>query len=113
MPPLKGFEEITAASKKARSWSPLLLTVLLYLGIFAAAGFCMALLNSDVRRRLFQSGLFRMLFLGFFSLLILLLGSYFGLFAGKRLMLIFGVILGAFFAYGVIVILEKQKSKAP
>jgi len=113
MPPLKGFEEITAASKKARSWSPLLLTVLLYLGIFAAAGFCMALLNSDVRRRLFQSGLFRMLFLGFFSLLILLLGSYFGLFAGKRLMLIFGVILGAFFAYGVIVILQKQKSKAP
>ena len=90
-----------------------MLTILLYWGIFATAGFCMAILSVDVRRRLFQSGFFRMLFLGFFTLLILLLGSYFGLFAGKRLMLMVGVILGAFFAYGVIVILQKQKSKAP
>ncbi len=113
IPPVKGFEQITAVSKKARRWSPVMLTVLLYWGIFAAAGFCMALLNSEARRRLFQSGFFRMLFLGFFSVLILLLGSYFGLFSGKRFMLMVGVILGAFFAYGVIVILQKQKSKAP
>ncbi len=113
IPPVQGFEQITAVSKKARRWSPVLLTVLLYWGIFAAAGFCMALLNSEARRRLFQSGFFRMLFLGFFSVLILLIGSYFGLFSGKRFMLMVGVILGAFFAYGVIVILQKQKSKAP
>jgi spore germination protein YaaH len=113
IPPVQGFEQITAVSKKARRWSPVMLTVLLYWGIFAAAGFCMALLNSEARRRLFQSGFFRMLFLGFFSVLILLLGSYFGLFSGKRFMLMVGVILGAFFAYGVIVILQKQKSKAP
>jgi lipopolysaccharide export LptBFGC system permease protein LptF len=73
----------------------------------------MALLNVDARRRMFQSGFFRMLFLGFFSLLILLLGAFFGLFVGKTSMLMVGVIIGAFFAYGITVILYKQKAKAP
>ncbi len=113
VPPIDGLEQITAVSKKARRWSPVILTVILFWAIFSAAGFCMALLNSDVRRRLFQSGFFRILFLGFFSLLILLLGSFFGLFVGKTSMLVVGVIVGAFFAYGVMVILYKQKAKAP
>ena len=70
MPEIAGMEKITEVSQKARRWSPVILTVLLYWAIFAAAGFCMALLNVDARRRMFQSGFFRMLFLGFFSLLI-------------------------------------------
>jgi spore germination protein YaaH len=113
MPEIAGMEKITEVSQKARRWSPVILTVLLYWAIFAAAGFCMALLNVDARRRMFQSGFFRMLFLGFFSLLILLLGAFFGLFVGKTSMLMVGVIIGAFFAYGITVILYKQKAKAP
>lgn len=113
MPPVAGMEQVAEVSQKARRWSPIILTILLYWAIFAAAGFCMALLNVDARRRMFQSGFFRMMFLSFFSILILLIGAFFGLFVGKTSMLVIGVILGAFFAYGVIVILNKQKAKAP
>lgn len=113
IPPIEGFEEAVAATKKARRWSTVILTVLLFWTIFATAGFCMSLFNVEARRALFHSGRFRMFFLGFFSLLILLLGGYFGLFVGKTSMLMLGVVLGAFFAYGMLVILDKQRAKAP
>jgi hypothetical protein len=113
MPDIPGMQQVTQVSQKARQWSPVILTVLMYWGIFAAAGFCMALLNVESRRSLFTNGTFRMIFLGFFSILVLLLGSFFGLFVGKTSMLMVGVILGAFFAYGILLILNKQKVKAP
>lgn len=113
MPEIEGLEQVTAATRKARSWSTVILTVLLFWTIFATAGFCMSLFNVEARRALFQNGRFRMFFLGFFSLLILLLGGFFGLFAGKTAMLMLGVIIGAFFVYGILVILDKQRAKAP
>jgi spore germination protein YaaH len=113
MPEIEGLEQLTAATKRARSWSTIILTVLLFWTIFATAGFCMSLFNVEARRALFQNGRFRMVFLCFFSLLILLLGSFFGLFAGKTSMLMLGVVIGALFAYGILVILDKQRAKAP
>ena len=113
VPEVPGMEKVTQISQKARSWSPVILTTLLYWAVFAAAGFFMALLNVDARRKMFENGYFRMVFLGFFTFLILALGSFFGLFAGKSSMLMVGVIAGAFFAYGVIIILNRYKSKAP
>jgi spore germination protein YaaH len=113
MPELPGFEQAAKVTKAARNWGTVILTVLLFWAIFASAGFCMALFNINARRALFGNGRFRMLYLGFFSLLILLIGMFFGLFVGKTAMLMVGVIVGSFFSYGIIAILNKQQAKAP
>lgn len=113
MPALPGFEQAEKVTKAARNWGTVILTVLMFWAIFASAGFCMAIFKIDARRALFTNGRFRMVFLGFFSLLILLIGMFFGLFVGKTAMLMIGVIVGSFFSYGIIAILNKQKAKAP
>jgi len=113
IPELPGLEKLRNGTKRARRSSPIVLSVLLFWAIFASAGFCMALFNTNVRQTLFRKGRFRMIFLSFFTALIILIGTYFGLFEGKTSMLVVGVVLGSFFAYGIIVIMNKQRAKAP
>lgn len=113
MPKLESYEKLGAASKAARSWGATLLAVLLFWAIFASAGFCMALFNKQVRRALFANGRFRMIYLGWFSALLLMVGSYYGLFRGGASILLLGLVIGGFFTYGVIYLVDKQQAKAP
>jgi hypothetical protein len=113
IPPVQGLEQITAVSKKARSWSPVILTILLFVFIFSAAGFLMAIFDIDVRRSLFNHFYFRMIFLVVFAMLFAILSSFFGLFEGRATMMLTGLLLGAFLSYGTIMLVQKYKSKAP
>ncbi len=113
IPPVQGLEQITAVSKKARSWSPVILTILLFVFIFSAAGFLMAIFDIDVRRSLFNHFYFRMIFLVVFAVLFAILSSFFGLFEGRATMMLTGLLLGAFLSYGTIMLVQKYKSKAP
>lgn len=91
--------ELNARSNMFRENAIYLLAVLLYLAIFMAIGFCAALFNIKTRQALFEQGRFRVLFMVFITVLILLLGGYMGLFRGTTLPLLVGVVFGAFMSW--------------
>lgn len=89
------------------------LVVLLYIGIFAAIGFCVALFHQKTRQALFQSGRFRLVYMLFFTTLILLLGAYMGLFQGTTLPLMIGITFGAFMSWAAWKFLSEKQSTTP
>ena len=105
--------ELNARSNLFRENAIYLLAVLLYLAIFMAIGFCAALFNVKVRQALFQQGRFRVLFMIFITVLILLLGGYMGLFRGTTLPLLVGVVFGAFMSWIGWKYFSNKKSLTP
>lgn len=96
-----------------RTNSIYLLAVLMYLSIFIAIGFCAALLNKKTRQALFVNKRFRLLYMAFFTLLILILGGYLGLFGGATYPLLFGILFGAILSWIGWKILSNKKSLTP
>lgn len=90
-----------------------ILTVIFYISIFVAIGFCFALFNVRIRQKLFDQGRFRVLFMLFLTLLILLLGGYLGLFKGTTLPLTVGVVFGAIMSWIAWKLLSRRKSLTP
>jgi spore germination protein YaaH len=105
--------ELNSKSNMMRENAIYLLAVLLYLAIFMSIGFCAALFNVKVRQALFQEGRFRVLFMIFITILILLLGGYMGLFRGTTLPLMVGVVFGAFMSWLGWKYFSRRKSLTP
>lgn len=105
--------ELNAKSNLFRENAIYLLAVLLYLAIFMAIGFCAAMVNVKVRQALFEEGRFRVLFMIFITVLILLLGGYMGLFRGTTLPLLVGVVFGAFMSWIGWKYFSNKKSLTP
>ncbi|MCP4442088.1 MAG: hypothetical protein GY810_24525 [Aureispira sp.] len=89
------------------------LTILFYMSIFMACGFCMALFNVKTRQALFTNGRFRLFYLGFFTLLILILGGYLGLFEGTTSTLMIGVVVGSVLSWLGLRFINNQQAKQP
>ncbi len=106
-------KELNARSNMFRENAIYLLAVLLYLAIFMAIGFCAALFNVKTRQGLFDQGRFRVLFMVFITVLILLLGGYMGLFRGTTLPLLVGVVFGAFMSWMGWKYFSNKKSLTP
>lgn len=106
-------KELNDRSNNFRENSIYLLAVLFYIAIFMSIGFCAALFNVNVRQALFQGGRFRILFMLFITVLILLLGGYMGLFKGTTLPLLVGVIFGALMSWIGWQYFSKRKSMTP
>lgn len=113
IPPDKRLAQIEMASKKSRRYGTIALAVLLFLTIFMSCGFFKALLNTQTRQRLFENGKFRLWYLGFFTLVLLVLGGYLGLFEGKTSTLLLGVLGGAALGWIILKIVDKQQAKQP
>lgn len=89
------------------------LTVILYISIFVAIGFCLALFQQPIRQKLFDQGRFRVLFMLFLTLLILMLGGYMGLFRGATMPLLVGVVFGALMSWIAWKIISRRRSMTP
>ena len=89
------------------------LAVLLYFAIFISIGLCAALFNKKTRQALFVSGRFRLLYMAFFTLLMLLLGGYMGLFDGPTMPLVVGIVFGGAMSWLAWRSITKKKSLTP
>lgn len=101
------------ASDTSQSTGVYALTILFYISIFMACGFCMALFNISTRQALFTNGRFRLFYLGFFTVLILILGGYLGLFEGTTSTLMIGVVLGSVLSWLGLRFVNNQQAKQP
>lgn len=113
MPLDDNMAQLNARSTTIRQNSIYILATLLYLAIFMAIGFCAALFNKNVRQALFDNGRFRMGYMAFFTILMLLLGGYLGLFEGASIPLLLGVIFGSIVSWVAWRILFKKKAMTP
>ncbi len=106
-----------AEAKRRGNWfrrnSIYILTVIFYISIFVAIGFCFALFNQSVRQKLFEEGRFRVLFMLFLTFLILMLGGYMGLFRGATMPLLIGVVFGALMSWIAWKVISRRKSLTP
>jgi hypothetical protein len=107
------YADINEKSKATRENAIYVLAVLLYLAIFIAIGFCAALFNKQTRQVLFDNGRFRLFYMAFFTLLMLSLGGYMGLFKGATVPLLVGVSFGAVMSWIGWKMLSKKKSLTP
>ena len=89
------------------------LTVIFYISIFVAIGFCLAMFRVRTRQKLFEQGRFRVLFMLFLTFLILMLGGYLGLFRGTTLPLILGVVFGAIMSWIAWKVISRRNSLTP
>lgn len=96
IPSVGAMGQLGTISATIRSYGIYVLALLMYTAIFVSIGFCGALFNRNIRRKLFLNGRFRVAYIIFVAVLILFLGGYLGLFEGARSPLIIGVLIGAF-----------------
>lgn len=89
------------------------LAILFFWSIFMACGFCIALIDVRSRQALFVNGRFRMLYLGFFTLLLVVIAANLGLFEGTSPSLIFGVLLGSLLSWLALKLLLQKQAKQP
>jgi hypothetical protein len=106
-------KELNARSNTFRENSIYLLAALLYIAIFMAIGFCAGLFNVKVRQALFEEGRFRVVFMLFITVLILLLGGYMGLFRETTLPLLVGIVFGGIMSWIGWKYFSKRKSMTP
>jgi hypothetical protein len=105
--------ELYEKSNTFRQNSIYALVVLLYLAIFMAIGLCAALFNVQVRQALFDKGVFRIGYMLFFTILMLLVGGYMGLFEGTTIPLLVGVTFGAVISWAGWKYVSQKKSLTP
>lgn len=93
--------------------SNVILATLFLIAIFMAFGFSISLLDWKVRDALFYSGSFRLFYLTLFTVLILMFGSYVGLFRNWMATLLVGIILGVALTWIATVLVRRQQEKLP
>ncbi|MCH2042878.1 MAG: glycosyl hydrolase family 18 protein [Saprospiraceae bacterium] len=113
IPKDKRAERIEEATGFFMRNSTIILAVLFYITIFASFGFFVALMQRDTRQRLFENGRFRVLYLGFFTLVLLILGSYLGLFDDKNSILFYGILSGGLIGWLLFKFASKSQAARP
>lgn len=111
-------EDPRLAEAKARgNWfrrnSIYILTIIFYISIFVAIGFCLALFRQSTRQKLFEEGRFRVIFMLFLTFLVLMLGGYAGLFRGATVTLLVGIVFGALMSWVAWKIISRRQSMTP
>lgn len=113
LPEADVMKDVNEKTKTTRHNSIYILAVLLYLSIFMAIGLCAALFNRETRQALFDNAKFRMLYMAFFTLLMLLIGGYLGLFKSATIPLLVGIVFGGVMSWIGWKMLSKRKSLTP
>lgn len=93
--------------------SNLIFATLVFITIFMTIGFAFSLLDWRVRDVMFYSGAFRIFYLTIFTVLILVVGSYMGLFQNRATAFLVGIILGGILTWLATVLVVKRHEKLP
>lgn len=93
--------------------SNVILATVFLIAIFMAFGFSISLLDWKVRDALFYSGAFRLFYLTLFTVLVLMFGSYVGLFRNWTVALLSGILLGLTLTWVATIMVKRQQAKLP
>ncbi|MCP4442089.1 MAG: hypothetical protein GY810_24530 [Aureispira sp.] len=96
-----------------RRFRNLILATLFFVAIFIAISFIFSLLDWKVRDVLFYSGAFRIFYLVLFTVLVLVFGSYVGLFKNKMATFLIGTLLGILLTWIASTMVDKEHDKLP
>ena len=93
--------------------SNLIFATLVFMTIFMTIGFMFSLLDWRIRDVMFYSGAFRLFYLTIFTVLILVVGSYFGLFQNRMAAFLVGIILGGILTWVATLMVVRRHEKLP
>jgi len=93
--------------------SVFILGILLYWGIFMTIGFVWSLFTAQTRQALFDSSRFRSMYMIFFTVLLIMLGSYYGVFQYHIVLLITGLLFGSIVSWSLLKALHKEQEDRP
>lgn len=96
-----------------RRFRNLILATLFFVAIFVAISFIFSLLDWKVRDVLFYSGAFRIFYLVLFTVLVLVFGSYVGLFKTKMVTFLVGILLGMLLTWIASTMVNREHEKLP
>jgi hypothetical protein len=93
--------------------SNLIFATLVFMTIFMTIGFMFSLLDWRIRDVMFYSGAFRIFYLTIFTVLILILGTYLGLFQNRMAAFLVGIILGGILTWVATLMVVRRHEKLP
>jgi hypothetical protein len=91
----------------------LIFATLVFITVFMAVGFVFSLLDWRVRDVMFYSGAFRIFYITIFTVLIMVLGSWLGLFQNHISAFLVGIILGGILIWLATSLVNKNHEKLP
>ena len=91
----------------------LIFATLVFVTVFMAVGFVFSLLDWRVRDVMFYSGAFRIFYITIFTVLIMVLGSWLGLFQNHISAFLVGIILGGILIWLATSLVNKNHEKLP
>lgn len=93
--------------------SNLIFATLVFMTIFMTIGFMFSLLDWRIRDVMFYSGAFRIFYLTIFTVLVLVVGSYFGLFQNRMAAFLIGLVLGGILTWVATLMVVRRHEKLP
>lgn len=93
--------------------SNLVFATLVFITIFMAVGFVFSLLDWRIRDVMFYSGAFRLFYLTIFTVLVLVLGTWLGLYQNHIAAFLVGILLGAILIWLSTALVDKKHEKLP
>jgi len=93
--------------------SNLIFATLVFITIFMTIGFIFSLLDWRVRDVMFYSGAFRIFYLTIFTVLVLVLGTWLGLFQNRIAAFLIGLTLGGILIWVATVLVTRRHEKLP
>jgi len=96
-----------------KRFSPLTFATLFFITIFICISFCFSVLDWKVRDVLFYTGAFRIFYLVLFTIIVLVLGNWLGLFENKVLTFVIGTALGLLLMWAASNLVSKNHRKLP
>ena len=112
-PDNKKLEKLKRQASFFQDNSVFILGLILYWGIFMTIGFVWALFKAQTRQALFDSSRFRTMYMVFFTALLIMLGSYYGVFQYHIVLLITGLLFGSIISWSLLKALHKEQADRP
>ena len=93
--------------------SNLVYAALVFVTLFMALGFVFALFDWRIRDLMFYTGAFRIFYISIFTVLVLVLGTWLGLFQNRITSFLIGIFIGALLIWLATILVKKEHDKLP
>jgi hypothetical protein len=93
--------------------SNLVYAALVFVTLFMALGFVFALFDWRIRDLMFYTGAFRIFYISIFTVLVLVLGTWLGLFQNRITSFLIGIFIGALLIWLATILVKRDHDKLP
>jgi hypothetical protein len=100
-------------SYQLKRMSNLVYAALVFVTLFMALGFVFALFDWRIRDLMFYTGAFRIFYISIFTVLVLVLGTWLGLFQNRITSFLIGIFIGALLIWLATILVKRDHDKLP